>query len=329
MKRLCAFLAIGFLTSVAYAQAPATQPAKTEPGLNPGDEPAKTAPAKPAAPAGNGIWTSPAGENYGTSKVRFVLQSNDNLSGLDYIEYRVDGSEFRRYIAPLQLDKEGPHTIVYHGVDKAGNREVDQVYHVVTDNRAPDVSVLAAKAFVVKNGRTFSSPNNSFTLRISDDYSGVKSVVYGVNSDEMKAYQDEVIKLTTPGSQLIQYAAEDNLGNKTQGSVLIEVDGAKPTVEIIPGEALMPIGSKLYAKRRTGFRVEGMDAGSGVDQILVRVDGSQEWQNYNGVLYFDVEKEHSIEAKAIDAVGNESDVRKITFVVDDNPPTTDLRANVE
>ncbi|HMZ36818.1 MAG TPA: hypothetical protein PLD60_09250, partial [Leptospiraceae bacterium] len=320
----------------AYAQAPATtapatepKPATTQPGLNPGEEPAKTTPAQPAQATGNGIWTSPAGENYGTSRVRFVLQAQDNLSGLDYIEYRVDTSEFRRYVAPLQLDKEGPHTIVYHGVDKAGNREVDQVYHVVTDNKAPDVSILAAKPFVVKNGRSFSSPNNSFTMRISDDFSGVKSVVYGVNSDEMKAYQDEVIKLTTPGSQLIQYTADDNLGNRAQGSLLIEVDGAKPTVEIVPGEPLMPLGDKMYAKRRTGFKINGTDNGSGVEQILIRVDGAQEWTTYSNVLYFDTEKEHSIEAKAIDAVGNESDVRKITFIVDDNPPTTDLRANVE
>jgi predicted lipoprotein with Yx(FWY)xxD motif len=91
----------------------------------------------------------------------------------------------------------------------------------------------------------------------------------------------------------------------------------------------MPLGDKMYAKRRTGFKINGTDNGSGVEQILIRVDGAQEWTTYSNVLYFDTEKEHSIEAKAIDAVGNESDVRKITFIVDDNPPTTDLRANVE
>ena len=75
--------------------------------------------------------------------------------------------------------------------------------------------------------------------------------------------------------------------------------------------------------------MEGQDTGSGVDQVLIRVDGSQEWQTYSSALFFDTEKEHSIEAKVIDAVGNESEPRKIVFIVDDNPPATDLRANVQ
>lgn len=328
MKRLSAILAMGFLSSIVFAQEPAKDTKATDPGLNPGVEPSKQQ-TEPAATTGTGIWTSPAKENYATSRVRFVLKAADNLSGLDYIEYRVDESENRRYVAPLVLDKEGPHTIVYRSVDKAGNKEVDQVYHVVTDNRAPEISILPAKAFVVKNGRNFSSPNNSFGIRISDDFSGVKSAVYGVNSDDLKAYQEEVIKLTAPGSQLIQYKAEDNVGNKTQGSILIDVDAAKPTVEILPSEPLMPLGDKVYAKRRTGFKIEGSDTGSGVEQILVRVDASEEWQTYSSTLYFDLEKEHTIQAKVIDAVGNESDVKKVTFIVDDNPPATDLRANVE
>lgn len=329
MKRWIAILSMGLASSILFAQEPAKEPAENK-ALNPGEEPAKTAPADTAATdLKNGIWTSPAGTNYGTGRVRFVVAATDNLSGLDFLEYRVDGSEYRRYLAPLQLDKDGAHTIVYRAVDKAGNREVEQVYHVVVDNRAPDVSMLPARAFVVKNGRSYSSPNNSFTIRVSDDYSGIKSAVYGVNSEETKPYQDEVIKLTAPGSQLIQYTAADNVGNKTTGTVLIEVDATKPVAEIVPSEGLIPIGDKVYARRRTAFKVEGQDTGSGVDQILIRVDGSQEWQTYSSALFFDTEKEHSIEAKVIDAVGNESEPRKIVFIVDDNPPATDLRANVQ
>ena len=63
--------------------------------------------------------------------------------------------------------------------------------------------------------------------------------------------------------------------------------------------------------------------------IMVRIDGSEEWQTYTDTIYFDTEKEHSIEAKAIDAVGNESEIVSSRFIVDDNPPTTKLKTSVE
>ncbi|MCB1175749.1 MAG: hypothetical protein KDK39_19395 [Leptospiraceae bacterium] len=265
---------------------------------------------------------------YANSAQKFALSASDDLSNVDYIEYRIDDGNFQKYTGPLNVPDEGAHTIVYRAVDKAGNVEVDRVYNVIIDNSQPEIQIIPAKPFVNQNGRTYTSPGNTFTIRATDKYSGLKpaGIKYSVNGTALKSYNGtDAIKLTENGSQLIQYEAEDNLGNKASGTVLVNVDGEKPRVEIKPTNPLMHVGDKIYARRSTGFVVKGEDSGSAVDQILIKIDGSDEWQAFSDTIYFDEEKSHKIEAKAVDYVGNESETVTLEFFVDDNPPTTELK----
>ena len=272
-----------------------------------------------------------SGQLYANSGVRFVLNATDNLSKTDYVEYKLDGGDYIRYSAPISISKEGPHTITYRAVDRAGNREFEQSFNVIIDNSPPEVELSPTRAFVERDGRLFTSPGNTFTIRAVDKHSGIKQISYGVNSGATTEKYDEgrVVQLSDPGSQLIQYEALDNLGNKTlSGSVLVDVDNSRPRVSIRPTRPLRQVNGDRYARRDTGFNVTAEDEGAGVTQVMVRIDGSQEWQAYNNTLYFSTETEHSIEAKAVDAVGNESEVVVSRFKVDDNPPITKLRPSV-
>ncbi|MBX7057034.1 MAG: hypothetical protein K1X75_03135 [Leptospirales bacterium] len=340
-----------FLVALAALQPALSQAGGNQGALSPGEEPESAAPAggqtqtPPAsnAPAGAESGTAPASSVapvlwknpdssviYATSTVKFVLSARDNISDLDYIEYRLNNGEFRRYSAPFTLGEQGPYTITYRSVDRAGNREVDHIYSVIVDDSGPTILMLPARAFIAQGGRSFSPSGNTFTLRASDEYSGVKQIRYSINSTELKPYNNgETVQLTQSGSHLIQWEAVDNLGNRSQGSLLVQVDADRPTLDIRPTQALNRVDDRQYARRNTGFRVEATDVGSGIQTILVRLDGSPEWQTYTDAIFFDSEREHSIEAKAIDAVGNESDVRSLRFIVDDNPPTTELRTSVE
>lgn len=273
------------------------------------------------------LWKDAGGMVYANSAQKFSLSAKDDQSNIDFTEYRIDNGNFQKYHGPITIQAEGPHTLVYRSVDKAGNVEVDRVYNVVIDNSKPEVQIIPAKPFVKVEGRVFTSPGNAFTIRATDTHSGVKEVKYSVNESEMKAYKNnDTVQLTEQGNQLIQYEASDNLGNKSNGgaSLLVNVDGEKPKIEIKPTAPLMQVGEKKYARRTTGFNVSASDTGSGVDLILVRIDGNQNWQTYADTIFFDDEKAHSIEAKAIDIVGNESEAVKSEFLVDDNPPTTEL-----
>ncbi len=306
-----------------YSQAPA-------PATAPKTAPAQTAPAAKPEPekksGGPAFWKDPAtGTVYANSQTKFSLSSGDTLSNVDYTEYKVNEGPFQKYHAPFNLSSEGPYTVIYRTVDKAGNREPDRVFNVTIDNLAPNVVVLPSMPLVVKDGKNYTAPGNSVSIRVQDDFSGVKSVKYSVNSETMNDYKGEVVRLTQPGSHAIRYFAEDNLGNRTAtGNLTVEVDAEKPAVDIVPSQPLVTIGAVPFARRTTSFRVSANDAGSGVAQILIRIDGNQEWKTYTDTIRFDTEKDHTIEAKAVDAVGNESEVKTLKFSVDDTPPTTEL-----
>ncbi|MCB1308109.1 MAG: hypothetical protein KDK30_08020 [Leptospiraceae bacterium] len=335
MKRLwlllIVILSVGML-SPAYSQEPTDSEATEEDTMSPGEEAGNTADNSmqdqgQVMQVGAAMYKDSAGNLYANSRQYFRLNASDDLSRIEYTEYKIDDSSFRRYQGPINIEDEGPHTIVYRSVDRAGNQEVDRVYNVTIDNTAPVVAVVPARPFVQKDGKTYTSPGNTFTIRANDKYSGIKSIKYGVNSSELRTYEKNAsIQLTESGSQLIQWRAEDNLGNTTvDGSQLVEVDGDKPTVVIKPTQPLIHVGETRYARRNTGFDVTGKDEGSGISQIMVRIDDSDEWQTYSDTIYFDTEEAHSIEAKAVDAVGNESEVVRSEFVVDDNPPQTELQ----
>ncbi len=282
--------------------------------------------AKPA------LWTNTqSGQLYANSSVKFILDSIDNISSIDYIEYSLNESEYVRYSAPITIVKEGPHNISYRAVDRAGNKEFRRSFHVIVDNTPPEVALTPAKAFIEKDGRLFTSPGNTFTIRAADRYSGVKSIRFGVNTPAKQDYDSgRIVQLSEPGSQLIQYEAQDHLGNTSKGgSVLVEVDNAHPVISIHPSHPLRQANGSSYASRVTGFTVSAKDEGAGIAAIFVRIDDSQEWQAYSSTLFFAAEKAHSIAAKAIDAVGNESEVVRMSFIVDDNPPITKLRASIE
>ena len=277
------------------------------------------------------LWKNEkSGQLYANSGVRFILNATDNLSKTDYIEYKVDDSDYIRYSAPISISKEGPHSISYRAVDRAGNREFEQSFNVIVDNTSPEVELTPARAFIEKDGRLFTSPGNTFTIRAVDQHAGVKDINYGVNSGNKEKYEEgRIVQLSDPGSQLIQYEAIDNLGNRTlSGSVLVDVDNTRPRIAIRPTQPLRQVNGDRYARRATGFNVTAEDEGAGVTQVMVRIDGSQEWQAYNNTLYFSTETQHSIEAKALDAVGNESEVVVSRFKVDDNPPITKLRTSI-
>lgn len=343
MKRLWIFVTIILsvtLLNPALAQDEGTGDAGAEEeSLSPGEEPGAEEMGTDEAPAesvseedGTGvIWKDKNGNIYANSRVKFILEARDDLSDVEFIEYKMDdGRDFLKYKGPFSISEEGPHTIVYRSVDRAGNREIERVYNVTIDNTGPSVRVLPGKPFVNVDGKLFTAPGNTFTIRTVDELSGIKKVEYGVNTSALGGYgQNESVQLTDEGSQLIQYRAVDNLDNRTVGSMLVEVDADKPTVEVKPTQPLIKVDDKLYARRNTGFKVDAQDKGSGITMIMVRIDGNEEWQTYSDTIFFDTEQAHSIEAKAIDAVGNESAIVKSSFIVDDNPPITELKTSVE
>ncbi len=265
--------------------------------------------------------------NYATSATKFQLTAADSLSNIDYIEYRIDDSPFMRYNEPFSIDQEGPRRIVYRAVDKAGNREADNVFMVTIDNTPPTVTANLNGPSYPRDGVTYVSTSTKIELYAKDVYSGVKKIEYAINDGDF--VEGNSIVLDQPGRQRVRYRASDNLNNVSAeqqiATMLLDVDNTTPTVAIRTSRRPVEFEGKKYALRDTIYTVEAVDEGAGIDKILVRIDGEGDFQPYTTPIQFSNEGPHSIEAKAIDRVGNESEIAKLDIITDDDPPTSSIK----
>ncbi|MEV5550458.1 plastocyanin/azurin family copper-binding protein, partial [Streptomyces sp. NPDC052309] len=106
----------------------------------PGDD--TTAPDTSATVSG----TKDDAGNY-ISSASVTLTASDTESGVDTIEYALDGAAYRDYTAPVTINTVGQHTLTYRATDKAGNTSpVKTVQFTVVapeppkDTTAPDTS---------------------------------------------------------------------------------------------------------------------------------------------------------------------------------------------
>ncbi len=72
---------------------------------------------------------------------RFSLSAADSGSGVDRIEYRIDGGAWRPYESPFAVPI-GAHTIGYRAADRLGNLEPERVATIRVENWKPMIAVL-------------------------------------------------------------------------------------------------------------------------------------------------------------------------------------------
>ena len=134
--------------------------------------PTTTATAAPTAPNGTAGWY--------TSDVNVTLAGNDgaNGSGVDRIEYKVNGGAFATYTAPIALTTTGTHVIEYRSIDKNNNIEATKTTTVKVDKAAPTSTATLEPATTPSLGPV------TLTLAATDQAagSGVAKLEYQVNT---------------------------------------------------------------------------------------------------------------------------------------------------
>ncbi|MFH1282201.1 MAG: S8 family serine peptidase [bacterium] len=71
-----------------------------------------------------------------------VFEVVEDGSGLDHVEYCINGGEWIRYIKPVVVLEEGKYTIVYCAIDNIGNRESEKQFTVSVDATCPKIMSL-------------------------------------------------------------------------------------------------------------------------------------------------------------------------------------------
>jgi hypothetical protein len=281
------------------------------------------------------------------SDVYYQLKAFDKETGLDKIEYAINGGSFQNYINPFNLVEEGYHIIRYRGIDNGDNVEVTKVLQVYVDNTAPNSSVETDRALYRANGVTYASNRTRFYISAFDNESGsgVKSTYAGTQVSSLQGRGDgtrnpnNFFSLTDEGPTSLYYTAMDNVGNLARVRQFnVTIDATPPTVKIqasenlrlregvyviIPSEELKTEDGKIIitSKNRVAFSAE--DDLSGVRALYVKVN-EEEFVQYFEPIEVKGGLDYVIQVKAEDNVGNISAPVTFNFSVDSVAPESTI-----
>ncbi|MER6919931.1 chitobiase/beta-hexosaminidase C-terminal domain-containing protein [Streptomyces spiralis] len=279
-----------------------------------------TAPDTSASVSG----TKDASGNY-VDSATVTLSASDSGSGVDKIEYALDGGAYATYTDPVKVSSVGQHTLTYRASDKAGNTSaVKSVSFAVV--AAPPQDTTAPETSATVSGTKDASGNYvdsaTVTVSASDSGSGVDKVEYALDGGAYATYTGPV-KVSAVGQHTLAYRASDKAGNTSAvKSVSFAVVAAPPQDTTAPETSASVSGTKdasgNYVDSAT-VTVSASDSGSGVDKIEYALDGGA-YATYTDPVKVSSVGQHTLTYRASDKAGNTSAVKSVSFAVVAAPP---------
>lgn len=190
------------------------------------------APHTSAAALGTVVNTG--GINYSKTDFQLQLEAQDNVVGLDRIEYKVDqDSDFKTYIQPIRFNAQGMHTVAYRSVDRAGNVEPTRTYSVTVTEAPPETAIATAQPLVVRENITYSPAPNVLTFNVGSSPVGVKQTMVSINDGPFVAYQGPITLGNDHKVYKIAYKSVDKLSNEeTPKTMSFHMIGTTPIVDL-------------------------------------------------------------------------------------------------
>ncbi|MEV4621609.1 family 16 glycoside hydrolase [Asanoa sp. NPDC049573] len=283
--------------------------------------PDTTAPTVTAAVTGD---QNESGAYLGSATV--TITAADAESGVDIVEYAVDGGSYAAYLAPVTVNTVGQHTVTFRATDEAGNTSAPgSVRFAVADAPNPDNTPPAATATVTGTRDTAGAYVGAatVTLAATDEGSGVDSIEYSLDGAPYAAYTAPVT-VNQVGAHTLSYRATDNAGNastpRTATFTVVAVpnpDTTAPTVNAAIAGQLD--GSWSYVGSAT-VTLTASDTESGLLRVEYALDG-RGYLVYTGPVTVNSAGVHTFSYRATDRAGNVSGTASTTFtVVESGPP---------
>ncbi|MBL7258080.1 copper-binding protein [Actinoplanes sp. LDG1-01] len=174
-----------------------------------------------------------------------TLTATDDDSGVDRIEYSLDGGAYTAYTAPVVVSTAGMHMLHYRATDKAGNTSAEKMAHfTVVPAEEPDTTppTVVAEVDGEQNENDAYVGRATVTVTANDTESEVASIQYALDSGAWLAYTQPVV-ITGLGAHTVRARATDTAGNTSPektvtftvvgtGSDACEVPDTRTTVVI-------------------------------------------------------------------------------------------------
>jgi hypothetical protein len=271
------------------------------------------------------------------SSATVTLSASDTESGVDTVEYALDGGAYTAYSGAVSVTDLGSHTVKYRATDKAGNTspEGSVSFKVVAppgkDTTPPQVSATVSGD---KNPDGAYDGKATVTVTATDTESGVASVEYAVDEQPFTAYSNPVV-VDQPGSHAVQFRATDKAGNTSAaGSVSFTVAAPQQKDTTPPQVSASVSGDKDTDGNYVGsatVTVSASDTESGVDTVEYALDGGA-YTAYSAPVSVNDQGSHTVKFRATDKAGNTSPEGSVSFKVvapsggDTKPPQVSAQA---
>jgi len=266
------------------------------------------------------------------SEVEATITGDDEHSGVDRIEYSIDGVSWLAYddADPPVFDTDGTWTLWARVYDKAGNFS-ETSREVKVDLTAPEAPELTLSGVNGKDG--WANGTVTVTIRVdaeADGLSGVDETWYKVEkAGETAAWQVKsgaytgTVDIEEDGVYTVSAYVKDKAGNESPvEQAVVKVDTIKPSLPQIGLSGTR--GDDGWFIGEVTVTIDVYDPWGEIDFIEYFAD--DRWKTYTAPFEIGVEGEHFIKARAIDKAGNMSLEATQMVKVDMTPPNApDIR----
>lgn len=216
----------------------------------------------------------------------------------------------------------GTHTLT---ASASGLTSGTATVSVIPDTTPPVTTLVIGSPKYLSGAATFVSGSTVLELSASDDASGVKEIKYRIDGGSWNTYAvGFTLSTLSEGAHTIGYYSIDKAGNnEVEKTVTIVLDKTPPVIR-----DASPTGSLVQGSASVTFTIRVEDAGSGVKEVRIIVDGVPQGTmttagtgEYSKVLSLS-EGSHTWSIEALDNLDNAktwSD--SFTLTIDTTPPT--------
>jgi hypothetical protein len=244
------------------------------------------------------------GKTYVQNNTQVELIASDDHSGVESINFSMNGSGFVAYTTPITFTEEKEYVLKYYAVDHVGNVEDTKEITFIYDKTAPvsKLNVTTDEHEQVVSGRS------KIELSAEDVGIGVKHIIYQLDEGKKNTYQYPIsASWMNQGEHTIKYFATDKVGNEEPVKTYsFYIDKTAPTIiEEVIAKTFFANG-KEYASGKAQLKLTAFDNKAGVKEIRYSINNG-EYQLYEKPVFMAQSSGNmNIKTYAIDNVNNKS-----------------------
>ncbi len=288
-------------------------------------------------------------KNVLSKNATILLQSEDNLSGVNKIYYSIDDGSFVSYTRPIpvSLFRDGEAKLSYYAVDNVGNKEETKsigafsssqfasgdannpVFDFYIDRLPPEVSIEVMGDKFEATNLVYISERSQLKLNSTDDKSGVQAVYYSYNNFLTREEYSGPFAPLLKGNIRFSYNAIDYVDNASQAKTQnLFLDHTIPVTQIKFEGPRFINRDTLFISSKTKVVLDAKDTGSGIKYIHYSLN--EEGKNvFSGPFSLENQGIHSIHYYAADNVNNTETKKSQVVYADNDPPVIHFHFSVE